>query len=302
MKLCKNDGVFHLQKIGGIKLDLTSGFSKMVYILAALIIFNIIMWIIMGARFNKFFSTDKFIQDAHDQVNEMITNLNRHADRNITLIDEKIKELKAVSAEAERKVKTLKNELSKVEKSALFEKQMSFFDLPSTNKTSISLDSISEKKENFSYAPKTANLLQELANGNIQDESKKSSKKTKNQTQKILDLEISDDELPLQKAKNSVNKKTEEKESKTELFEQNVNPTSETDLMKKIQAADKALSDAQKQNDNVPKFFVSKSPVKVKKDFSQTVKELHELGFTESQIASQTSKSVQEIKLILEFL
>ena len=86
-----------------------------------LTLFNIIMWIVFAAKFNKKFSTDDIIIKTRQQLNSMLSDINRNADRNINLINDRIKELKAVTAEAERRLSVLKVELEKTQKTQLLQ-------------------------------------------------------------------------------------------------------------------------------------------------------------------------------------
>src|SRR5574344_3171092 len=76
-------------------------------------ILNVIMWIIFANKFKKLFSTDDIIAKTREELNHMIIDVNRNADRNITLIEEKIKELKSVTAEAERRLALERSEEEK---------------------------------------------------------------------------------------------------------------------------------------------------------------------------------------------
>lgn len=76
---------------------------------------NIILWIILALRFKKIFSTEDIIEKTRTELNKMIEDVNRNADRNITLIEDRIKQLKAVSAEADRRLAFVKSELEKKE-------------------------------------------------------------------------------------------------------------------------------------------------------------------------------------------
>ena len=58
---------------------------------SVLIIFNVAMWLVLLARFNSFFSTEDIIKKTRDSLNSMLTELNRNADRNITLMDDRSK-------------------------------------------------------------------------------------------------------------------------------------------------------------------------------------------------------------------
>ena len=68
-----------------------------------IIFFNILMWVVFFKKFNAFFSTDKIIEETNEKAKEIIKSINFNAGRSIDLIEDKIKQLKAVSAEAERK-------------------------------------------------------------------------------------------------------------------------------------------------------------------------------------------------------
>lgn len=269
----------------------------MIYVLVAVILFNLIMWIIMGVKFNKFFSTDKFIEESREQVNDMITSINRNASRNIEILNDKIKQLKAISAEAEHNIQLLKNELIKSEKSKIFQQELASYSIP---KTSSSLfDEIQNPqnliKENKINSKKNMTLLEEFAQADIIEENK--SKKL-NKIQKIPANSKASLTNLYEKNKNF---------GQEELFSsQNLEETqkfnAEMDLVQKMQEADKALSVAQEQKKKIPQFYVSNNPIKTKKDFSKIVKDLNDLGFSAEEIANKTARSVQEIKLALEFL
>ena len=89
-----------------------------------IIFFNILMWVVFFKKFNAFFSTDKIIEETNEKAKEIIKSINFNAGRSIDLIEDKIKQLKAVSAEAERKIGMLKKELSLAESSKSFQKKL----------------------------------------------------------------------------------------------------------------------------------------------------------------------------------
>ena len=70
---------------------------------SVLIIFNVAMWLVLLARFNSFFSTE---------------------DRNITLMDDRIRQIKAVSAEADRHLLILQKELNSLQAGAVFKEKL----------------------------------------------------------------------------------------------------------------------------------------------------------------------------------
>ncbi len=82
------------------------------------------MWIVFGIKFKKVFSTEKIIQRTRDSLNGMLIEINRNAERNITLIDERISKLKAVSSEADRHVLAMEKELEKMRNSIVVQKYL----------------------------------------------------------------------------------------------------------------------------------------------------------------------------------
>ena len=83
--------------------------------------FNVVMWLVQIVRFKNIFSTDKIMQDTRDQLNSMLMDINRNAERNIDLIDDRIRQLKEVTEEADRHIQLLKGEIALVEKTSAFQ-------------------------------------------------------------------------------------------------------------------------------------------------------------------------------------
>lgn len=91
---------------------------------SVLIIFNVAMWLVFLSRFNRFFSTEDIIKKTRDSLNSMLTELNRNADRNITLMDDRIRQIKAVSAEADRHLLILQKELNSLQAGVVFKEKL----------------------------------------------------------------------------------------------------------------------------------------------------------------------------------
>ncbi len=93
-----------------------------------LIVVNIIMWLILLARFNtwfgKRFSTDSLVASVKDQINQLIMDMNRNTSRNIDLVDAQIQQLKEMIAKADRHLAVLKNELAKEEQAKNFTQRL----------------------------------------------------------------------------------------------------------------------------------------------------------------------------------
>lgn len=99
-----------------------------------LIVLNLILWLIFLAKFKTYFSTDDIIRKTRNQVDNIIRSVNANADINKQNLDNKIQEIRAVTAEAERKIVLLRNEMTLMQKSASFREHMA--ELSETGKKS----------------------------------------------------------------------------------------------------------------------------------------------------------------------
>lgn len=82
-----------------------------VFIAAFFCALNITLWAALFIKFKKIFSTDDIINSTRDEMNRMIIDINRNAGRNIEVIEDKIKQLKVVVAEADRHVELARREI-----------------------------------------------------------------------------------------------------------------------------------------------------------------------------------------------
>ncbi len=93
-----------------------------------LIVINIVMWLVLLARFNtwfgKRFSTDSLIAQVREQINQLIMDMNRNTSRNVDLVEERIKSLKEMIAKADWHLAVLKNELQKEEQVKEFSQRL----------------------------------------------------------------------------------------------------------------------------------------------------------------------------------
>ncbi|MCK9171014.1 MAG: hypothetical protein M0P01_11435 [Treponema sp.] len=67
-------------------------------------ILTIVLWIVLLVKFKKLFSTDDVIAKTRSEMNNMILDINRNAERNINLMDDRIQKLKLIIAEADRHI------------------------------------------------------------------------------------------------------------------------------------------------------------------------------------------------------
>ncbi len=84
----------------------------MKYVVVFLCIFNVVMWIVFLKKFKKLFTTDNIIEDTKAEYNKLVTDLNRNIDSNVNVIDDRIRTLKSLIAEADKKIR-LMNDIEK---------------------------------------------------------------------------------------------------------------------------------------------------------------------------------------------
>ena len=94
------------------------------FVSAFFCVFNIVLWIFFLSKYKKFFSTDDIIESTREELNRMIADINRNAGRNIDIIEDRIKELKSVVAEADRHIAAAQGELVKQANLAAFQKKI----------------------------------------------------------------------------------------------------------------------------------------------------------------------------------
>ncbi|MCR4822281.1 MAG: hypothetical protein K5873_05365 [Treponema sp.] len=82
-----------------------------VFIAAFFCVLNISLWVTFFLKFKKIFSTDDIVASTREELDNMILDINRNAGRNIEIIEDRIKQLKAVVAEADRHVEVARREL-----------------------------------------------------------------------------------------------------------------------------------------------------------------------------------------------
>lgn len=87
-------------------------------------ILNIVLWIYFLSKYRKFFSTDEILESTREELDKMIADVNRNAGRNIDIIDDRIKRLKAAVAEADRHIAFAQSELDKQKNLAAFHQKI----------------------------------------------------------------------------------------------------------------------------------------------------------------------------------
>ncbi len=93
------------------------------FLLTAIVFINIILWIIFLVKFKNLFSTDDIITKTRTDLNLLKADFQRDVALGIDSIREEIRTLKAVSAEAERKVTILQKELNQLEQNKMLKEK-----------------------------------------------------------------------------------------------------------------------------------------------------------------------------------
>ena len=73
-------------------------------------VINLTLWFVFFARFKKTFSYEVMLHDIKDEVNKLLIEINRTTDQNITLIDSRIRDLKALTDAADKRLNFLQKD------------------------------------------------------------------------------------------------------------------------------------------------------------------------------------------------
>ncbi len=82
------------------------------------------MVIVLLVKFKKLFSTEKILERTHEAVNDMIRQIDYDAKNNLDIINQRIAQLNAVSAEADRHIEFLRSEIEKASKTKIFKEKI----------------------------------------------------------------------------------------------------------------------------------------------------------------------------------
>ncbi len=260
-----------------------------IVVIILLCVFNLVMWLVAMIRFRSLFSTDDILQKARDELNNMLMDINRNAERNISLIEDRIRLLKEVSAEADRHVAVLEGQLEVVKQSEEFKNRLESL-IPSSSEVSSTEDGrkevqapgksrVQSAKKKTPAVAKTAAPVESAQP--VQSPEKKISRvRSPLDTYQQEQMHGLDKASPSNLSPNLLGK---------DIIDLDVEQNPPARPVKKIPAR---LS---------PEIINSKNPVKPKIPLKKQVEELHAQGMTVEEIAAQLEKSTTEINLILEF-
>jgi len=232
-----------------------------VFLVSSLTLINLLLWLVFLFRFKKLFSADDIMVKFRDGMDGLIREAQRNTLSNINLIDDKIKELKAASAEADRKVAILRHELQAAEKSAALQAQLSL------------QAAVTSTQE----APKSP-----AKKGRAKAASSRSSKGGSRAASAYKQ-----NELPGEDEAVALTGLFKENAQKSLFEEPQITVTKDGDSYGRVPVIK-------------TKVVASDNPIKPKKPFARRVKELAELGKSVEEIASETDHSTTEVQLVLD--
>lgn len=84
-----------------------------IIILSVITLINIILWIILFVQLNKKFSSKNILKSIHGEINELVAEMNRETDRDISLLEARREGLLTLIEEAEKKTRLAQKEINK---------------------------------------------------------------------------------------------------------------------------------------------------------------------------------------------
>mgnify|MGYP002623427611 CR=1 FL=1 len=244
-----------------------------VFLLSSLTMINLLLWLVFLVRFKKLFSADDIMTKFRDGMESLLGDAQRNTLSNINLIEEKTKELKAASAEAERKVAILRRELQSAEKSAAFQAQLNL-------RASSSGQSGEERPSSAPLGAAKVPAKKAKGRGAAKTSPKASSRAAAAYKQNRLPGE-------------------DEAYALTGLFQENA----EKSLFEEPQITVTKDGDAYGKVPIVKTEIVaSDNPIEPKKPFARRVREMADLGKSVEEIASETDHSTTEVQLVLDMI
>jgi hypothetical protein len=233
-----------------------------VFLVSSLTLINLLLWLVFLFRFKKLFSADDIMVKFREGMDGLIAEAQRNTLANINLIEDKIKDLKAASAEAERKVSILRHELQNSEKSAALQARL-----------------------NMSYAAALSEDAPKAAakKGKAKQPAKPAARKSISKAASAYKR----NELPAEDEAFALTSLFNENAQKSLFEEPQITVTPNGDAYGKVPVIKTQI-------------VASDNPIKPKKPFARRVRELYDLGKTVEEIASATDHSTTEVQLVLD--
>ncbi len=245
------------------------------FLAVAVIIINLGLWAIFLAKFRKLFSTDDLITSARTEMNHMIADMQRNTSLSVDLIENRIKELKAISAEADRHLAILQKELEKAQQSKIFQNHLQ------------TLQTSSERNPAERRGSHQNNYAASYTNN---PRSNPAQRAAQNYMKSAQSSQISSDQSysPTKQGMEAV-------AAQGDLFADTVDiPKPQVFTVKSDGAAYTSVPLV------TPEVTFVENPVTSKKDFTSQVRDLAKIGQSVEEIASTLGRSIQEVQFALD--
>ena len=276
-----------------------------------LCIFNMVMWLLAIVRFRKIFSTDDIVKRTRDELDTMMMEINRNAERNVSLIEDRIKKLHEAMADADRHMEILRGELSNTEKSRAFQSKVSVSEPSRYGSNRISL------------APEvdSAELRKETTVKKTRTYSRKSSSRPVQTPAPADDAEIMENQPavepektvqtgrprgPLASYQHELKRSVKVPSEKAAPVEDDGDALSREmidSIVRKSSLEIESLEEGENpasKADEGPQVIVAPKLIRPKKSKKEQVHDLYETGMTVEEIARQLKIATDEVEFIVE--
>ncbi|MBR3549125.1 MAG: hypothetical protein IKN90_03505 [Treponema sp.] len=256
----------------------------------------------MLVRFRRLFSTDKIIEKAREIMDNMLMDLNRNAERNVGLVNDSIKMLKdvqeetlQVQQEAERRIALMNGEIEASKRAMAFEERIS------GKKTAENVLESSAQME-----VKVPSSKSRRGESKKSVASRKSTEKTASRTRtKVADEGMDplfQTNVVVDSPASDIPQRVKGGSRSASLASRYRDEQAQGNLFSADTTAPVQPATSEERPSGQPEIVHSSNPVVVKKSINRQVQEYAALGMTEEEIASKLGRTVQEIKLMLEFI
>ncbi|MBQ5384656.1 MAG: hypothetical protein IIU46_09450 [Treponema sp.] len=268
----------------------------MAVLIILLCIFNLVMWLLAIVRFRKIFSTDDILNKTRDELDNMMMEINRNAERNVSLIEDRIAKLKEITAETDRHIEILRQELDSSAKSTMLQSRL----LGNEPKKSIvpeyEAPSVQPPKRTRSTVRKTVPKTEPEPENNLFDEKdmvpQEKTPVTSRQRGPLAAYQHEKSRVTVEKAA-----KTAEKSAAGDSFSKEIDA-----IVRRSSFEVEASDEPKAQNASGPEIIISENPIRPKKSKKDQVIELADTGMTVPEIARQLKTTTTEVEFILEML
>lgn len=240
---------------------------------------NVLFWIIFLIRFKKIFSTDSIIEKTRDQLNKMISDIDKSTERDVYLSGEAAKRIQNLLDEEEKKMEMF------IQASSRLRDMIAEADR--INKLSNNNSTIFQDFNKTKPVKKTYNN-----NINAYLKNSKSISQTKNDISESIDPESTYEPVKVQQGNLF-------EEEKINIMKPEINVTANGAAYKEVPVIDAETYQDQYQT---PIIESSVEPRTKKHSLVKQVQELYNQGMDSDAIASHLSCSITEVDLIIAML